>query len=247
MCCPFLKVKSLSRPLPVYPIFSLHQISTPPPLYEDMVTQSCLYERVLTVWGCVCVPKRVYLWVLQCHPNLENDLLKWNYVVPWPMADGMSCNLSSSWAVNKMWLAIIWLCCWYIIPPATSFLLLPLPRPIVDVLIKGWNFTDVVIWGQWAEHCGDGKWVVVSLGKGFMKQEGADGNVKCQKWLLISCKRVTVHPCVCVCVCCTVCKGVRSCTGWPKCTRLFKQLSDALIYVISTCVCECIGKSVRVQ
>lgn len=35
------------------------------------------------------------------------------------MANGMSCNLSSGWAVNKIWLAIIWLCCWY--PFVTSF------------------------------------------------------------------------------------------------------------------------------
>lgn len=89
----------------------------------------------------VCVPKHVYFCVLQSHPTLENDLLKWNYAVPWPMANGMSCNLSSSWAVNKIWLAIIWLYCWYSIPSSTSFLLSPILSPhtplrlIMDVLM----------------------------------------------------------------------------------------------------------------
>ena len=103
------------------------------------------------VWGhvsvYVCVLKHVYMLVLQCHPNLENDLLKWNYAVPWPMANGMSRNLSSSWAVNKIWLAIIWLCCGYSIPSSTSFLLSPILSPphhgCVDLRVTYYWYSDL--------------------------------------------------------------------------------------------------------
>lgn len=127
MYCPSLILKSLSRSLVVYPILSLHKISTLETWSHSLV---CMRGRwYVWVWGHVWVhmrvPRHVYLCVLQCHPSLENDLLKWNYAAPWPMAHGMSRNLSSSWAVNKIWLAIISLCCWYRIPSSTSFLLPP--------------------------------------------------------------------------------------------------------------------------
>lgn len=125
----------------------------------------CVY---VCVYACVCV------CALQCHPNLENDLLKWNYAAPWPMANGMSCNLSSSWAVNKIWLVIICLYSWSY-PIHHCFFLshfyLPSLFYIMEVLMVWWNITDVVIWGYRAENCDDGKWVVVRLWHGYMKQQ----------------------------------------------------------------------------
>lgn len=138
---------------------------------------------------CVCVCFSIRTCV--CHPILENDLLKWNYAEPWPMANGTSCNLSSSWAVNKIWLAIIWFFAVDIAFHLPHLFVLSGPPPwrvIRDVLMSGWYIADGVIWGQRAEHCDDGKWVVVGLRKSFMEQV-TDANAKCQKWLPSSRRR----------------------------------------------------------
>lgn len=157
--CPSLPLKSLSRSLLVYSFLWLHKISSPRTRLIVLFGRTSgggggVGWKVL-VWGHVCLHvcmralKRVCLPVSRCHPTLENDLLKWNYAAPWPTANGMSLNLSSSWAVNKIWLAMIWLCCWCSISRSSSFLLSPLRPPSapyhggVDLRVNYYSSTEV--------------------------------------------------------------------------------------------------------